>query len=156
MPRRRSDSLTFPYQHPAETRAQIIEAARLGASYEPESYTGSPRPAHHRLSSSANRRRSRPLAALKAPQPGTNETIAPQPREAAVSSATPSTDNTAVDEPVSPKTVPTPPHAVDADAAERGNGHDGDNKPAKKAPTSGHAHGSMNMRGVFLHVVGDA
>jgi zinc transporter 1 len=162
IPRRRSDSLTFPYQHPAETRAQIIEAARLGASYEAESYTGSPRPAHHRMSSNASRRRSRPLAALKAPQPGTNETIAPQPREAAASSSTPTTDNTAVDEPVSPKTVPTPKHAPDADAAERGNGHshdhdhDHDHKPARQAPTSGHSHGSMNMRGVFLHVLGDA
>jgi zinc transporter 1 len=114
------------------------------------------------MSSNASRRRSRPLAALKAPQPGTNETIAPQPREAAASSSTPTTDNTAVDEPVSPKTVPTPKHAPDADAAERGNGHshdhdhDHDHKPARQAPTSGHSHGSMNMRGVFLHVLGDA
>ncbi|GMK55561.1 hypothetical protein CspeluHIS016_0206170 [Cutaneotrichosporon spelunceum] len=145
--RRRSDSLTFPYQHPAETRAQIIEAARQGASYEGESFTAS---------SSVNRRRSRPLTALKAPQPGTNETIAPPPREAAASSSTPSTDNTAVDEPVSPKTIPPSQHAPNVDAAERGNGHDHGNKQVKKAPTSGHSHGSMNMRGVFLHVVGDA
>ncbi|BEJ15897.1 hypothetical protein CspHIS471_0505020 [Cutaneotrichosporon sp. HIS471] len=155
--RRRSDSLTFPYQHPAETRAQIIEAARFGASYDGDVYTGSPLPTHHRISSNASRRRSRPLAALKAPQPGTNETMAPPPREVVASSSTPSTDNTVVDEPVSPKTIPPTKHADDADAAERGNGHDHDHdhKPAK-APTSGHAHGSMNMRGVFLHVMGDA
>ena len=61
-------------------------------------------------------------------------------------------------------------HAKDASVAAQGHGHDGhDHEGDEHVHESqggdshagghshgGHSHGSMNMRGVFLHVLGDA
>lgn len=152
--RRRSDSITsLPYQHPAETRAQIIEAARYGQSFEDASFSAarSP-PAHNRMPSSASqRRKSRVRAPPKAPTPGTNETHAPT-REAPIDE---SAVETSTDAPAAPKPTSNShdhAHAHDSNDAERGNGHD----HSKENGAGGHSHGSMNMHGVFLHVLGDA
>lgn len=154
--RRRSDSITsLPYQHPAETRAQIIESARLGQSIEDGTFAARSPPTHHRMPSSASRKSkpSRPRPQPKAPTPGTNETHPPS-REV----VTPS-DDTAVDDadgPAIPKAKKhdhdhSHSHAHSSDEAERGHNHD-----SKENGAGGHSHGSMNMHGVFLHVLGDA
>jgi len=167
VPRARADSLSSLYQHPAETRAQIIQSAQsLGNE---DSFLAMSPPVHARKSSVSALRRSktssssrhRPSATLShAPAPGTNETIAP--------SATTTSSETAVEDaaavpPAAPSTeAPVGNHANSASDAERGvaapNGHDHDHEDedghAHGGP--GHSHGSMNMHGVFLHVLGDA
>lgn len=157
--RRRSGSMSSLYQHPAETRAQIIEAARLGTSYEEGGYLSSMSPTNRRSISTRHRHSS---AGIKAPIPGSNETLPPGHSP----SATPAGEDAPVV--VTPATPKVPEgNLIDPSAAERGeahsNGHQGhghdhdhDHDKALDLGGHGHSHGSMNMRGVFLHVLGDA
>ncbi|KAL7423782.1 Zinc resistance conferring protein [Cryptotrichosporon argae] len=208
--RARSNSIPSLYQHPAETRAQIIEAAH---EIEIEREVAMSPPTHARFTSSGSRRyrrgsgsHSRPRAARSgsnsAPVPplvGSNETRPPtgagtgaQPADLTASEHS---EATAVGE-SSPTQTPSyaqvaAPHththkhkhvhlAQDADVAERGTGaahhghahghgagdahgddghvHDDADKDdgGDHAHGHGHSHGSMNMHGVFLHVLGDA
>jgi zinc transporter 1 len=164
IPRPRADSMSSLYQHPAETRAQIIEAARLGTSLDDGSFLGSMASPPVSTSTRRNKHssmssRARQSLSMRAPAPGSNETIPP-------------TQGSTTDEVlVSPKAVLAVPHdhdhdhdhahahAHDHDDAERGHSHDDGHDHAKENGAGGghgHGHGHMNMHGVFLHVLGDA
>ena len=205
--RERSNSMSSLYQHPAQTRAQVIEAAHdIGMDRDDPSASGfkgpmSP-PSHHRAGSQSRRSmhgsRSRPRPprlnsqSSVPPNSGADEIRAPvhththdrHPNQV-VRSEQSSSNVTAVQSDAtdgSPSksddhdhdhdhSHPHPSHlAKDANQAEQGNvgkhshdhnhsnghdhgkgGHEHDHGGG-----GGHSHGSMNMRGVFLHVMGDA
>ncbi|GFZ43150.1 Cobalt uptake protein COT1 [Saitozyma sp. JCM 24511] len=189
--RARADSMSSLYQHPAQTRASVIETAHEFGygkpSIDESSFSGpmSPPTTHGRSASVSRRAKhgsvSRPRtgrqgsASAIPPVPGTNEVLPPPPRhqhahvprEEESSAASAASTNTAVGE-TSPngrgKHVHTGPHkhkhAGDASEAEEGRAHDHDHaengQDAGGGGHGGHSHGSMNMRGVFLHVMGDA
>ena len=110
------------------------------------------------------------------PAPGINEVLPPHTHGGASSSA--STSTAVADSPEMPsKQTATESNgrtamAKDASHAELGdgkhdhslenenggdqNGHDHSDENALDDGGHGHSHGSMNMRGVFLHVLGDA
>lgn len=179
--RERAGSMSSLYQHPAQTRAQVIETAQefgYGRNEESTGFMGamSP-PTHHRASSQSRRNKARfnrqsngnVIAALS----GTDG--APH----GDGSSSPSASTAVAD---SPELTPVPSrgangkrtHAKDADHAEQGHGshdHDHSHENGKGHDDhdhssggggghghshGGHDHGSMNMRGVFLHVLGDA
>ncbi|TXT13072.1 hypothetical protein VHUM_01473 [Vanrija humicola] len=157
--RKRADSIDSLYQHPAETRAQIIETAHsLSHSVDETSFLSkSPRDHTGRIQPTSRRSISKNRN-VKAPNPGSNETIPPPSTEASSTSASTAVDETAVNTPENTDVVKAHDHDHDhadsADAAERGGNHAGHNHGA-----GGHnhgSHGSMNMHGVFLHVLGDA
>ena len=138
----------------------------------------------HRPTSRPNPRRSGSSSAIP-PIPGSNDTRTPTgqvkvPLPPAPSSSVSTSGSTVVDpspRDASPKAVShdheehdhasheghdhSHEHAHDLNQAENGskvngngNGHDHDHSHG--AGGHGHSHGSMNMRGVFLHVLGDA
>lgn len=165
--RKRADSIDSLYQHPAETRAQIIETAHnLSQSVDetsflsksPRDHTGRHPSISRRNYGSVSRTRQSVSKNVKVPNPGSNETIPPPSTSTEGSSAGTSTavDDTAVNTPTNDVVKAHDhdhDHADSADAAERGGNHAGHNHGA----AGGHgSHGSMNMHGVFLHVLGDA
>ncbi|KAL1407704.1 Zinc resistance conferring protein [Vanrija albida] len=176
--RKRADSIDSLYQHPAETRAQIIEAAHgLSQSVDetsflsksPRDHTGRHPSISRRNYGSVSRTRSSGGVTqinknVKAPNPGSNETIPPPSSGEDSSSAGASTavDETAVNTPNNTDIVKANDHDHDhdhadsADAAERGGNHAGHNHGAGGHGHGHGSHGSMNMHGVFLHVLGDA
>ncbi|WWD18017.1 hypothetical protein CI109_102464 [Kwoniella shandongensis] len=184
----RENSVSELYQHPAQTRAQVIETAAefgygqpaLSSSYESGLASIKSPPGHGRASSASRRNKrssiSRPRqgrlgsASRIPPVPGQNEDLPPVGMDNSVSST--ASTSTAVAESSSGKGV-TPiseghEHEHD-DHDGHGHSHDATTTLAKNSNDAeaghghdhghgghGHSHGSMNMRGVFLHVVGDA
>ncbi|OCF41382.1 solute carrier family 30 (zinc transporter), member 1 [Kwoniella heveanensis CBS 569] len=191
----RENSVSDLYQHPAETRAQIIETAQefgYGQSMSRSLDDGgipdikSPPAGHHRALSASRRSKrhslSRPKEIRKGsasrvpPAAGQNDTLPPV-GESASSSASAAT---AVTQSAPAKGRSPSPHSHDHDH-EHSHDHDHDhehdhdegnnNNLASNASDAeaghghshdhghgghGHSHGSMNMQGVFLHVMGDA
>ena len=190
--RQRADSMSSLYQHPAQTRAQVIETAQefgYGRSADEGGFRGamSP-PSGHSRTNSNTRRSNKRGGSLSRPRPGrlgsgnnipplpgSNEVRSPHPQSVS-SSLTPS-----VPSPASPSTAvaDSPPvskileedqsHAEythqqlakNSNDAEQGkvHNHSSDDEEHEHDHSSGghgHDHGSMNMRGVFLHVLGDA
>jgi zinc transporter 1 len=151
-PRERADSMSSLYQHPAQTRAQVIETAHefgygrdessfMGAMSPPPS--GSSRRAHGSMSRKSHRHGSGPAAAH------------------GESANADSSASTAVDDssPVLKADSHGHSHAKDVVSAEEGHAHGEDGHSHGKDDGhghGGHSHGSMNMHGVFLHVLGDA
>lgn len=180
--RARADSRSSLYQHPAETRAQIIEAARLGQSVENDNFFGRSPPIHARMPSMSRRRTRNRVSRLSGNVPGSNETFPPS--SASATDVAPPSNAEGVASPASSpadltssiavvsESADTPRHSQDASTAERGgvdadthahgddHDHDHDNgavtSNGKEAHGHGHGHGNMNMHGVFLHVLGDA
>jgi zinc transporter 1 len=129
--RRRSDSMSSLYQHPAQTRAQVIETAQE-FGYGQHVRNGPHLKPHTEVNSTSG------------------------------SSAT------AVDE-HDHSHADGHSHAKTASDAEEGHGHShgeedhghdhgsaGGDDHGHSHGGGGHSHGSMNMQGVFLHVLGDA
>ncbi|WVQ85358.1 hypothetical protein IAT38_007523 [Cryptococcus sp. DSM 104549] len=187
----REDSVSELYQHPAQTRAQVIETAAefgygapLSSSYDSGAGTGpgaarSPPATGGVRALSASRRSKRGSiskgrmgsASRIPPAPGQNETL-PLPSAAAPSASTSSeaSESTAVAKASKHADHEhNHDHDHDHDHGAEGHSHGKNGKLAKSADEAeaghghdhghgghGHSHGSMNMRGVFLHVVGDA
>ncbi|ORY29010.1 cation efflux protein [Naematelia encephala] len=186
--RPRSDSMSSLYQHPAQTRAQVIETAQeFGYGRTQSEDTGfmgamSP-PTHHRASSQSRRGRGSSIPRPKskrnssAAKPGGNETL-PLPQTDLSASSVASASTTVADSPPD-EALENGDHdhdheghkhvhmAKDASEAEQGIAHDHDHEGHDHSHDEGkgdghghgghgHSHGSMNMRGVFLHVMGDA
>jgi zinc transporter 1 len=93
------------------------------------------------------------------PVPGQNEVLSPHAEEAPTSASS----NTAVEEGSDHAAHDHAGHshggalAKSANEAEHGHSHgDDDGHGHGGGGGHGHSHGSMNMRGVFLHVLGDA
>nr|ODN86483.1 solute carrier family 30 (zinc transporter), member 1 [Cryptococcus depauperatus CBS 7841] len=137
----RENSVSDLYQHPAQTRAQVIETAQefgYGSTQMASSFDSSFSPHHHGKSLSQN------------------DTLPPFNDYASGSSAT------VTDSVIKPSN--NHEHSLDLDyaneqtplkvdlAKDAGDAEVGHSQ----AHPHGHGHGSMNMRGVFLHVVGDA
>jgi zinc transporter 1 len=181
--RQRADSMSSLYQHPAQTRAQVIEtAAEFGYGRHEESPTASfakSPPSHnhgHGRANSASRRSARQGSGSSRPRnkragsgnaippvPGHNEVLAPHHEEDSTASS-----GTAVEDGESSGSPVVDSHAghnhgkslalaKNVEEAEHGHSHDGDDGHGHGGGDGhGHSHGSMNMRGVFLHVLGDA
>jgi len=175
------------YQHPAQTRAQVIETAQefgYGRNSEEGGFMGamSPPCGHSRTMSNSrhNNKRgsaSRPrtgrhnsAASAIPPVPGVNEVRSPHAHSNSSSAST----STAVADTSIVKVTNHEHHhdhdhadhnhehlAKDMDEAEQGkaleHAHEGDSHGHSHGSGGhGHDHGNMNMRGVFLHVMGDA
>jgi len=171
------------YQHPAQTRAAVIETAQeFGYGRQGDNEGGfmgamSPPSGHSRTMSNSRRNNkrggsiSRPRENVRKssgnfgpPAPGANEIRSPH----APSNSSSATSSTAVTE--TPLSKPDdhdhdhadPGHqhlAKDSNDAEQGKAHDHSHQGKDQGHShggDGHSHGSMNMRGVFLHVLGDA
>jgi len=173
--RERADSMSSLYQHPAQTRAQVIETAHeFGYGRDESSFKGAMSPpagnqqrgasgrrAHGSISRKPHRHNSGPTVA---PMPGSNETRAPTNAES--SSASTSTAVEGASPPLKADVTHGShghSHAKDAvSAAEEGHAHGDDDGHSHGKDDGhghsggGHSHGSMNMHGVFLHVLGDA
>lgn len=179
--RERADSISSLYQHPAQTRAQVIETAHeFGYGRDGDSgFAGamSP-PSHHRAGSLSKRAQgSISLARPRGHRHGSGNIAATTEASSGLSTTT-----TAFAE-ISPKLKADdaqengvkPKHAKDANAAEQGgnasvpndldlevrddeddDSHNGGDAHGHSHGGHGHSHGSMNMQGVFLHVLGDA
>ncbi|WWC86110.1 uncharacterized protein L201_000981 [Kwoniella dendrophila CBS 6074] len=208
----REDSVNDLYQHPAETRAQIIETAQEFGYGQSHQHSGSLEsgipnikspPNHHHRGLSNSRRSgggsrhgsiSRPTEIRKGsasripPSAGQNDTLPPVGNNNKNGSSSPqSSTNTAVTESAPAalgKSKLVLNHsdshdhdhdhdhehehdhgngknkkalAKNASDAENGHSHDHDDLGHDHGHGGhGHSHGSMNMRGVFLHVLGDA
>lgn len=177
--RERSDSMSSLYQHPAQTRAQVIETAHeFGYGRDGDSSligAMSPPTTHHRAGSLSKRAH----GSISRPR-GHRHGSGPTPLTTDVGSS--ASTNTAIAE-VSPGIKAADAkhnghshkHAKDVNAAEQGgdshdhaHGHEGhdhgenrhdhgdDDGHGHSHGGHGHSHGSMNMQGVFLHVMGDA
>ncbi|WVW82148.1 hypothetical protein I302_104154 [Kwoniella bestiolae CBS 10118] len=186
----REDSVSELYQHPAETRAQIIETAQefgygqnnqLSSSLDSANGIKSPPNHHHRALSNSRRSKrngsvsSRPTEIRKGsasripPTAGQNDTLPPVGGSASTaSSATAVTESGPA---ALTKSKLSTSHSHDHDhehdhgnnnkllastASDAENGHSHDHDHGHGHGGHGHSHGSMNMRGVFLHVLGDA
>lgn len=163
--RARADSRSSLYQHPAETRAQIIEAARLGQSIDNDSFLGRSPPVHARMPS-MGRRRTRNRVSRLSGVPGSNETFAPSSASAVEIPAAPAnnegaaaaspasspadlTSPRASQRPITGATESTdsPRHSHDISTAERGgidaHAHDHDDEHDHDHG-NGHSHGKEN------------
>lgn len=157
--RERADSMSSLYQHPAQTRAQVIETAHeFGYGRDESSFMGAMSPPPHgnsrrphgSISRKPHRHGSGPTVA---PMPGTNETRSPTNADSSASTAVDASS------PALKADSHGHNHAKDAASAEEGHGHEEDGHSHGKDDGhghGGHSHGSMNMHGVFLHVLGDA
>ncbi len=172
------------YQHPAQTRAQVIETAQefgYGRSADDNGFMGamSP-PSGHTRTNSNTRRSSKRGGSLSRPRPGrpsSENNIPPLPGSNEVRSphaqsvtSSASTSTAVADTPPASKAIEEEHDhsghdhqhlAKDVNDAEQGNAHghshEGEEHGHSHAQGGhGHDHGSMNMRGVFLHVMGDA
>ena len=183
--RPRADSMSSFYQHPAQARAQVIETAQefgYGRSTDDSGFMGamSPPSGHHHLRTNSNTRRSnkreslsrpRPVARMSSgpakipPAPGVNEVHSPHVAQSASSNT--STTTAVADTPSTKAVEHEHEHsghdhqhlAKDSNDAEQGKAHDHSHENqghSHEGEEHGHDHGSMNMRGVFLHVLGDA
>lgn len=171
--RARADSRSSLYQHPAETRAQIIEAARLGQSIDNDSFLGRSPPVHARMPS-MSRRRTRNRVSRLSGVPGSNETFAPSSASAVEVPAAPAnTEGAAAASPASSpadltsprasqrpitgatESTDSPRHSHDISTAERGgvdaHGHSHDDGHAHDHDDehdhdhdNGHSHGKEN------------
>lgn len=197
----RNESVSSLYQHPAQTRAQVIETAQeygYGRSHDDSvlSRAMSP-PAGRRSGSISGRSHSRHGHSHKRSEAEHRKSDGAVPR---IGSSAESTNSDSTLRPAGGPAKPDdgcgdighPHHARDADAAEQGKGsHAHSHGPNTPNGTSvkanghshghghghtdadhdahahghdhtggsgggGHDHGNMNMRGVFLHVMGDA
>ena len=173
------------YQHPAQTRAQVIETAQEfgdGRQSDESGFRGamSPPSGHSRTMSNSrrnNKRRgslSRPRVAgrmnsgnVVPPAPGISEVLSPHaPSNSSAASASTAVADTPLlkhaDHDHESAEDVREHLAKDANEAEQGvaDGHsheDGHGHGHGHGHGGhGHDHGSMNMRGVFLHVLGDA
>lgn len=203
---RRSESIdSLPYQHPAQTRAQVIETAAefgYGQSSSSDFNPMSPPSSHHHRAGSQTRRHTRTgsnrpraqrtrsgnspsVSHLQPPAPGSNETKSPTYAAVAASGDAPATSTSGSSSTAVEEHNHDHDHDHDHDHGAKGHKHKGDHKhDANKAHNDdhdhdhdhgdgaasgghghshgggggghGHSHGSMNMRGVFLHVLGDA
>ncbi|KAK6905560.1 hypothetical protein I203_106390 [Kwoniella mangroviensis CBS 8507] len=192
----REDSVSELYQHPAETRAQIIETAQefgygqnnqLSNSLDSglNNVLKSP-PTHHRRALSNSRRSgrhgsisSRPGETRKGsasripPSAGQNDTLPPVGGSASTTSSATVVTESAPAAPAKSKLSVAHGHDHDHDHEHDHDHGNGNNKKPLASNASdaenghshdhghghgghGHSHGSMNMRGVFLHVLGDA
>ncbi|ODO07351.1 solute carrier family 30 (zinc transporter), member 1 [Cryptococcus wingfieldii CBS 7118] len=170
------DDVSELYQHPAQTRAQVIETAQefgygstqVASSFDSSAMGKSPLSAHGRAPS-ASRRSNR--ASISRPHGRMNSTTRPIPGQNAdllpVGAEVSSTGSSTVVDAGKPKD-----HSSASDHSHAGHSHaEGEHdhahdhgKMAKNVDDAeaghshghGHSHGSMNMRGVFLHVLGDA
>ena len=164
------DDMSVLYQHPAQTRAQVIETAHeFGYGRHDEQPMSPPKGGHIRTGSQTRRNLNRPYSKRNSsssaipPAPGSSETRAPHSLEESGNRSLLKTGK-------NDKRVPSP-LARDANEAEEGHSHDDGHDHSHGANGhdhgksnggghshggGGHSHGSMNMRGVFLHVVGDA
>ncbi|KAK8865800.1 hypothetical protein IAR55_000947 [Kwoniella newhampshirensis] len=178
----RENSVSELYQHPAQTRAQVIETAAEFGYGQPSlsrSFDSVKSPVGHGRASSSSRQSKRGSmsrtrerksgsASRIPPIPGQNEDLPPVGTENSVSST--ASTSTAVAESSSAKDV-SPVRKAHEHDNEGHEGHDhSHNENSNLANTAsdaeaghghdhgghGHSHGSMNMRGVFLHVLGDA
>lgn len=147
-PRRaRADSRSSLYQHPAETRAQIIEAARLGQSMDNDSFLGRSPPVHARMPS-MSRRRTRTRVSRLSGVPGSNETFAPSSASAVEVPAAPgNADVAAAASPASSPADLTSPRApsrtnTSTDAAEPAESprHSQDISTAERGGVDAHGH----------------
>jgi zinc transporter 1 len=152
--RRRSDSMSSLYQHPAQTRAQVIETAQEFGYGQHVDFGQSP------PSSSQTRRHARS-------QSGRSRN-GPHLKPHTEVNSTSGSNATAVDE-HDHSHADGHSHAKSASDAEEGHGHShgeeehghdhgsaGGDDHGHSHGGGGHSHGSMNMQGVFLHVLGDA
>lgn len=154
------------YQHPAQTRAQVIETAAeyaYGQSRDSADFGAMSPPSGRSTSQNRRHVRANSGRSRNAPQQLTPHT---ESASASGSSATAIEEhNHSHDDGHS--------HAKNASDAEQGkphshshddedHGHDhgssghGDGGHGHSHGGHGHSHGSMNMQGVFLHVLGDA
>jgi zinc transporter 1 len=184
--RERADSMSSLYAHPAQTRASVIETAQefgYGRSNKPDEGRAadplSPSSvSHHRTSSVSRKNASRgPGSRPRTNRMGGSGKIMAEPGDGATKSPLspplPRQDSTPGSSGIRGSTVVTEPvgdhdHAghthlaKSASQAEEGTAHarehgeeDGHGH-SHESGGHGHSHGSMNMRGVFLHVLGDA
>lgn len=161
--RRRSDSMSSLYQHPAQTRAQVIETAAeyaYGQNRDSGDFGAMSPPSGHNRSNSQPRRHARAGSgrARGTPQLTPHTEASPS---ASGSSAT------AVEEHAHSRdghdhlaknasdAEQGKPHSHDSDDHGHHHGSSGDDHGHSHGG-HGHSHGSMNMQGVFLHVLGDA
>ncbi|KAK4688903.1 solute carrier family 30 (zinc transporter), member 1, partial [Tremellales sp. Uapishka_1] len=151
----RQDSHSSLYTHPAITRAQVIETAQEFGYGKPDGDFQGPMspPSTRHVRAPSRGSKSRPgrtrtgSGTPAVPKAGTNETLNPASSTAEEASSSAST-GTAVGDTPAEHDHAGHDHGKDVGDAEEGHGHGGGGH--------GHDHGSMNMRGVFLHVVGDA
>lgn len=164
--RRRSDSMSSLYQHPAQTRAQVIETAAeyaYGQNRDSGDFGAMSPPSTHHRSNSQPRRHARGSSG----RPRGTPQLTPHTEH---SSSASGSSATAVEE--HGHSHEGHDHlAKNASDAEQGkphshghedHGHDhgssdnGGDDHGHSHGGHGHSHGSMNMQGVFLHVLGDA
>ncbi len=145
--RSRSPSISSRYGHPVQTRAAVVATAQSLASSPPASMSPL---AHRRSSSSASGR--------------------PQSRHNSIHIAPGSMDditevNSGAATPYARGRSISPHEHTNGHAQDRDHDHDHDNDPFKHAHPNDleagkskrrHSHGSMNMRALVLHVMGDA
>lgn len=185
----RDDSVSDLYQHPAQTRAQVIETAQefgyggtqLSSSLDSRAgyLAKSPNAGGHGRTGSASRRTKRGSfsragghsrlgsANVVPPVPGQNDVLPPVGGDGNSTSSSTVVDNG------KKKASKKDDHDQDRDREQEqgsdngkklaGNASDAESGHTHGSPAEhgrhgghGHSHGAMNMRGVFLHVVGDA
>ncbi|KIR43431.1 solute carrier family 30 (zinc transporter), member 1 [Cryptococcus deuterogattii Ram5] len=185
----RDDSVSELYQHPAQTRAQVIETAQefgygstqLSSSLDSRAgqLAKSPNAVGNGRAGSASRRsiggsftragghNRLSSAGMVPPVPGQNDVLPPVRGDGNSTSSSTVVDN-------GKKKGSKKDDRDEAHNHEYGQGNDNGTKLAGNASDAesghshvaqaeqakhgghGHSHGAMNMRGVFLHVVGDA
>lgn len=185
----RDDSVSELYQHPAQTRAQVIETAQefgygstqLSSSLDSRAgqLAKSPNAVGNGRAGSASRRsiggsftragghNRLSSAGMVPPVPGQNDVLPPVRGDGNSTSSSTVVDN-------GKKKASKKDDRDEAHNHEYGRGNDNGTKLAGNASDAesghshvaqaeqgkhgghGHSHGAMNMRGVFLHVVGDA
>ncbi|ADV21187.1 solute carrier family 30 (zinc transporter), member 1 [Cryptococcus gattii Ru294] len=185
----RDDSVSELYQHPAQTRAQVIETAQefgygstqLSSSLDSRAgqLAKSPNAVGHGRAGSASRRsmggsftragghNRLSSASMVPPVPGQNDVLPPVRGDGNSTSSSTVVDNGKKKASKKDDRDEAPDHehgqgndngkklAGNASDAESGHSHVAQAEQGKHGG-HGHSHGAMNMRGVFLHVVGDA
>ncbi|WVQ88363.1 hypothetical protein IAS59_002097 [Cryptococcus gattii] len=166
----RDDSVSELYQHPAQTRAQVIETAQefgygstqLSSSLDSRAgqLAKSPNAVGHGRAGSASRRsmggsftragghNRLSSASMVPPVPGQNDVLPPKASKKDDRDEAPDHEHGQGND--NGKKL-----AGNASDAESGHSHVAQAEQGKHGG-HGHSHGAMNMRGVFLHVVGDA
>jgi zinc transporter 1 len=180
--RQRADSMSSLYQHPAQVRANLIETAQeygygKPASDENTGFMGamSPPSSHHRQSSMSRQNKKRGsqggskkiISQATIPALGTDDIRSPVSanREVEVPSEAVD-DGHGHDHAHKHKHMAVNASDAEAGHGDHGHGHDHSHEGhgshgshgshGHSGGGGGHSHGSMNMRGVFLHVLGDA
>ncbi|KAL4242192.1 Cation efflux transmembrane domain superfamily protein [Abortiporus biennis] len=135
--RERSESYSSLYGHPAATRASMVQAAQDIADAR------SPSPVAHIKRSHPSRSRSRHESQTQAESSSeTVATIIPSVVLQPVGDSEPPTDETMPLLPSDSSSLESVPHSLHEDHPKGGH--------------ASHSHGSMNMRALLLHVLGDA